>query len=388
MRQIFFATLATLAALATSAQQALWQSAPVTSPVIHGDNTVTFNVKAPDATIVEIVGDFPDADGKSTVATMSRDSLGVWSYTTPTPLTPELYCYNLRVNGLKVNDPANVHLLRDGSTVVNIFLIEDGRDGLYGVADMPHGSVSKVWHDSPELGIRRRMTVYTPPGYADTTSSFPVLYLLHGMGGDENAWEEHGRATQIFDNLIARGAMRPMVVVMPNGNAALEAAPGQGSDGLTVPRFDLPKTMEGSFEAAFPEIVDYVDSHYRTVAQADSRAIAGLSMGGFHAMHISKAYPGTFGYVGLFSAAVDPRNKPTWDVYDDIDARLKRQFDDGVQLYWIAIGSDDFLYKENEALRSRLDSLALPYTYRESSGGHSWQNWRIYLSEFLPLLFK
>ena len=214
------------------------------------------------------------------------------------------------------------------------------------------------------------------------------VYLLHGMGGDENAWSELGRATQIMDNLIAQGKAEPMIVVMPNGNASQEAAPGETSQGLAQPSFMLPKTMDGSFECAFPEIVNFIDKTYRTRRHKASRAIAGLSMGGFHAMHISKEYPDMFDYVGLFSAAVFRGEAEKSDVYAGMEDKLKTQFAKRPKLYWIAIGCEDFLYEENVEYRKLLDSNSFPYEYYESADGHIWKNWRIYLSQFATKLFK
>lgn len=165
-----------------------------------------------------------------------------------------------------MNDPSNVYQIRDVATVTSIFIVGGGQADLYKVNDVPHGTVSKVWYDSPSLGMRRRMTVYTPAGYENNGKArYPVLYLLHGMGGDEQAWMELGRASQILDNLIAQGKAKPMIVVMPNGNASQEAAPGETSNGLVQPQFNLPKTMDGTYETSFPEIIEYVDSHYRTI---------------------------------------------------------------------------------------------------------------------------
>ena len=174
-------------------------------------------------------------------------------------------------------------------SVTNVFLIGGGRADLYKVCDVPHGTVSKVWYNSPTLGIDRRLTVYTPAGYEQGSKRYPVFYLLHGMGGDENAWSELGRAAQILDNLIAQGKAEPMIVVMTNGNAALQAAPGESPLGYAAPSLQLPKTMEGSFETAFPDVVNFVDATYRTQRNKHARAIGGLSMGGYHSMHISRS---------------------------------------------------------------------------------------------------
>ena len=377
--------MALLMPVAALAQQALWGNAPVVSPEIHENKTVTFRLRAPKAVKVQVTGDFL-AKG---VADLVENKEGVWEYTTPEPLKPELYGYTFLVDGLKINDPSNVYMIRDVATITNVFIIGGERANLYKVNDVPHGMVSKVWYDSPSLGMDRRLTIYTPAGYETSGKQYPVFYLLHGMGGDENAWSELGRATQILDNLIAQGKAEPMIVVMTNGNAALEAAPGESSLGWEKqPTFQLPKTMEGSFEMHFPEVVKFVDKHYRTKANKKNRAIAGLSMGGFHSLHISKQYPDMFNYVGLFSAAIMPGKNASSPVYEDMEGKLATQFAKKPALYWIAIGKTDFLYKANVEYRKLLDEKGYPYEYFENEDGHIWRNWRIYLSEFAPKLFK
>ena len=218
-----------------------------------------------------------------------------------------------------------------------------------------------------------------------------MLYLLHGIGGDENAWSELGRAAQILDNLIAQGKAEPMLVVMTNGNISQEACPGETSEGFKVPTMMLPKTMEGSFETAFPDVVKFIEKTYRVKKDKAHRAIAGLSMGGFHSLFISINNPDLFGYVGLFSAAVDqqqadPNGFP--NIYADRNKKIDALFAKKPQLFWIGIGKTDFLFKNNNDLRAYLDSQHHKYTYLETEGGHIWRNWRIYLSEFTPLLFK
>jgi enterochelin esterase-like enzyme len=190
-----------------------------------------------------------------------------------------------------------------------------------------------------------------------------------------------------MDNLIAQGKAKPMIVVMPNGNVIQDAAPGEGSLGFYKPVFMAPKTMDGNYEANFMDIIKFVEENYRVIADKSHRAIAGLSMGGFHTMHISRYYPNTFDYMGLFSAALMPREDATGKVYNDIDGTLKNQMDNGYQLYWIAIGKTDFLYDANKEYMAKLDAMKMPYEYVESEGGHIWGNWRVYLMEFAPQLF-
>jgi enterochelin esterase family protein len=367
------------------AQQALWGGQDIVSPEIHADGTVTFRFLAPKAVKVELTGDFLLGEG---VAALKEGKDGLWEYTTPAPLAPELYSYAFIVDGLKCIDPNNVFINRDVASLTNIFIIKGGRGDLYSVNDVPHGSLTRRWYDSPTLGMTRRITVYTPPGYEKGGQRYPVFYLLHGMGGDEEAWITLGRTVQILDNLIARGLAKPMIVVMTNGNAAQEAAPGESSLGLYKPGMRLPKTMDGSMESSFPDVIRFIDASYRTIAGKSGRAIAGLSMGGFHSLHISKEYPDRFDYVGLFSAAILPNEGVESPVYGNLDEKLKIQFGKNPRLYWIAIGKTDFLYKANEDFRRKLDAAAYPYTYYESEEGHIWKNWRIYLTEFVPMLFK
>lgn len=393
MKRLTALTVALLIGVTMFAQQALWGTAPVVSPEIHDNNTVTFRFKAPKAVRVQLTGDFLPVQKNAKfeapgIVDLKEGQEGVWEYTTPEPLKPELYSYSFIVDGLRMNDPANVYLIRDVSTLTNVFIIGGDRADFYKVNPVPHGTVSRIWYDSPALGLERRMTVYTPVGYETSGKRYPVLYLLHGMGGDEEAWISLGRTAQILDNLIAQGKAKPMIVVMPNGNASQEAAPGESSRGMVPPTIQLPKTMEGSYEQAFPEIVKFIDKNYRTIKSKSGRAIAGLSMGGFHSLHISKQYPDMFNYIGLFSAAIMPNKEVSSPIYENMEGKLKVQFDKNPALYWIAIGKTDFLYKANEEYRKLLDEKGYKYTYYESDEGHIWKNWRIYLTEFVPMLFR
>lgn len=396
MKKIILFAAAAVMTLAANAQQALWGASQIVSPEVHPDNTVTFRLKAPNAKEVKVTGDFlptekiktpfGEFDGPGSAA-LVKNADGVWEYTCPA-LSPELYSYTFIVDGLRMPDPSNVHQIRDTASITNVFLIDGDYASNYKIADVPHGTVSKVWYHSDVLGKDRRLTVYTPAGYEKGDKNYPVFYLLHGMGGDENAWSELGRASQVLDNLIAAGKAEPMIVVMTNGNAAQQAAPGESPLGFVAPTTNLPMTMEGTFETHFPDVVNFVDKNYRTKADKANRAIAGLSMGGYHSLHISKQYPDMFDYVGLFSAAILPNNDVKSDIYADFDGKLKTQFEKNPKLYWIAIGDKDFLYQANTDFRKMLDDKGYKYTYRESPDGHIWKNWRIYLTEFVPQLFK
>ena len=371
---------ASMMVLTSSAQQELWGGANG-APLIQGDNTVTFAIKAPDAQQVQVQLDYGEP------VTMQRDTAGVWTHTTQV-LPPDLYLYNYVVDGVKTLDPENVYIMRDVATVKNMFFIDGEQSRLYQAQDVPHGNVSAVWYDSPRVGKKRRMMIYTPAGYEQGKTRYPVFYLLHGSGGDETVWLHQGQAAQVLDNLIASGKAVPMIVVMPNGNVDEHAAPGSDQRGLVTPTFNHKQWMEGSFESSFADIMNYVEKHYRTIKNKKGRAIAGLSMGGFHSLYISANPPRDFGYVGLFSAAIRPMRGVESPIYDNLEEKLAEQFKQGVNLYWIGIGNDDFLYQPNKQYRALLDGKGYPYTYVESKGGHEWRNWRLYLTQFVPLLFK
>ena len=402
MRKWMFFAVLCLTGVAAQAQQNLnWGQGPqVASPDVHADNSVTFNLIAPEAQKVQITGDFLPPKkveyGGNTyempgVADLVKNDKGVWTLTTE-PLQPELYTYNMLVDGVKIIDPLNVYNIRDINNLFSVLLIGGNqRADLYKVNKVAHGTVSKIWYESPTAGLTRRLTVYTPAGYETSGKEYPVLYLLHGIGGDENAWSELGRAAQIMDNLIAQGKAEPMLVVMTNGNISQEACPGETSEGFRVPTMMLPKTMEGSFETAFPDVVKFVEKTYRVKKDKAHRAIAGLSMGGCHSLFISINYPDLFDYVGLFSAAVDRQqnNQEGYpNIYVDRNQKIDRLFSKHPKLFWIGIGKTDFLIQSNNDLRAYLDSKNHKYTYLETEGGHIWRNWRIYLTEFTPLLFK
>lgn len=398
MKKIATLFAAAFVGVSAFAQQALWGGPQVESPVLNADGTVTFRYLAPKAVKVTVSGDFLptrkiqtpygefDAPG---VAELKEGQNGVWEYTTDFKPAPEMYSYTFNVDGLNLIDNNNIWVNRDIASMTSTFIVPGGRADLYKVQDVPHGTVSKVWYDSKAAGFRRRMSVYTPAGYNPCGKTrYPVLYVLHGIGGDENAWLELGRAAQIMDNLIAQGKAEPMIVVFTNGNISQEAAPGENSTGYTRPTTRLPKTMEGSFEASFPEIVKFIDNNYKTIAGKQGRAICGLSMGGFHTLYISLNYPDMFNYSGMFSAAIGVSEQQMCPMYDNFDAKLAEYFSKKPALLWIGCGNTDFLYKANIDFMEKMNQAGYPYTYRESEGGHIWRNWRIYLSEFVPLLFK
>ncbi len=390
MKKLISSLFVLVAAMSMNAQQNVsFREGKLVSPVVNADHTVTFRLQAPKAKTVKVVADWEANKG---TGEMKKGKDGVWTYTSP-QLPSEMYTYRFDIDGVVGLDPVNPFTRRDVGNVFSIFYVGDGCADYYQVHDVAHGQVRTVWYHSNAVNADRRMNIYLPPTYGKTDEKFPVFYLLHGSGGDENAWVELGNIARIMDNLIAEGKCKPMIVVIPNGNFGKQAAAGETYENLDykpVMTNFLPHYKDGSYETAFPEIVNYVDATFNTIADKAHRAIAGLSMGGMHTLMISANYPDLFDYVGLYSAGVnftgiDMEGIPA---YANLDAKLAAQAKKGVKCYWIAIGKDDFLYDHNQALMKRMDKDGLKYIYHESTRGHLWSNWRQYSLEFIPRLFK
>lgn len=363
------------------------QSSRAVPPQINKDNSVTITCKAPEARLVQVVGEL--SSGQAT-RDMVRDTNGVWSYTT-SPLESEMYYYLLKIDGVSVTDPINSACILDGGSHYNYVIVPGGVGDLYIPQQVPHGSVHKVWYTSKGLGYDRRMAIYTPPGYEQSKKKYPVLYLLHGSGGNEESWLTFGRTAQIMDNLLAQGKIEPMIVVMTSGATKSQAAPGEcPGDGLYSPVSG--SSYDTSYEVQFQDVLDYVESSFRVIRKKSGRAIAGLSMGGEQAFQTALNYPDTFDYVGIFSGVPRVRdikgNELKVEIYENTLAKLDKEFHNGLQLYYIAVGVNDSLYGNSKWLRETLDAKGYPYVYNESTGGHSWRNWRLYLIDFSQKLFR
>jgi enterochelin esterase-like enzyme len=398
----------------------------ITSPEVLPDNKVTFRLRAPNATEVTVSGDFPDGRNVK----MTKDADGVWSATVG-PLAPELWGYNFTVNGVTTLDPSNANIRRDGTRYANIFFVDGPLSKNYQIRDVPHGNVNMVWYDSPTLKLKRRMFVYTPAGYEDSKGTYPVLYLLHGAGGDEDAWFNMGRAALIMDGLIADKQAKPMLVVMTNGNGYQQMAPGfgptprvEGAMPMPAPRGAGPGApgapgapapgaaaappaappaaaaapgapgqapgaragggagamMGGLFpESIVKDVIPYIEKHYRVLPKKTGRAIAGLSMGGGHTLAASNAHPESFDYIGVFSMGTR----------DDITDKLQAIKKAGLKFYYVGCGQADQICVEgSKNLDALLTKVGIDHTFKFNEGGHTWNNWRIYLSELAPKLFQ
>ncbi|MEZ5071316.1 MAG: alpha/beta hydrolase-fold protein [Bacteroidales bacterium] len=356
----------------------------IVSPDLRADGSISFSLHAPTAQTVAVSGSWM-AWGET--LPMTNDGQGVWSATTPT-LPSSMYHYNFVLDGVTILDPANPRAMRDGTRYASTLIVPGQASDVFQVNPVPHGSLTKVWYDSPSLKLKRRMYVYTPPGYEDSGETYPVLYLLHGGGGDEDAWTSLGRANYILDNLIAQGKARPMIIVMPNGNpdqkaAITETDPQPGADRLIIASAEFPNSLVA-------DIIPWVESHYRIVPDPAHRAIAGLSMGCLHTQIASLNHPELFEYMGLFSLGLHPDDpnlkeimKPLIAAYDRNLKTLEKNY----KLFYIGCGTEDFCFEGVQNLRRKLDENQFVYEYNESGGGHTWANWRDYLADYLPRIF-
>lgn len=378
MKKIFALAAVALMAIAPMSAQELanfnfGRTKQVKSPEIKGDS-VTFRLSANYATVVTLTGNWDPTYGSTP---MKKGNDGVWELTMALP-EPEIYTYNFVVDGVAVNDPQNYMVQRDGTRYLNMLMVPGERTAPYN--ETAHrGTVSYKWYDSKILGINRRVTVYTPYGYEKSGKKYPVLYLLHGAGGDEEAWSSMGRAAQILDNLIEQGKAEPMIVVMPNGNPNQQAAATMGLPTSQM-NFRDPQFANAYVRSLCEEIVPFIQKEYRTIAKPEKRAIAGLSMGGGHTIAASQLYPSMFDYICPLSMGAAPS--------DESIKQLQGLKKDGYKLYWLACGNTDFLFERAKQLDQTLTEQGLDHTFYVSEGGHTWANWRLYLQTFAPLLFK
>lgn len=368
-------------------------TARIVSPEVNGTK-ITFRFTAPKAIKVILNGGFlPLKEVKSATATMmvaapvemTEGANGVWESTVDN-VAPDFYTYTFTVDGIRMLDPNNLQTVRDGQNTSSVVIIAGEKSNLYLEATEKKGTLSKVWYPSPAFGKERRMYVYTPFGYGETTKKYPVLYLQHGGGGDEDAWTSLGRACQIMDNLIAQGKAVPMIVVMPNASPNQYASPDVMSPivGPTVTQQDMESEVFHSggnyVKDLMEDIIPYVETHYSVIKSKDSRAIAGLSMGGIYTLYTTARYPDKFGYIGVLSMGFTAKR--------DVVAELTPVKTAGYKLYWVGCGKTDMAYANAERLLKGLNDMGMKYTYFDQIGGHNWDTWRVCLKEFAPLLFK
>lgn len=379
------ALLASLMILAGASAQEIGNTrrARIVSPEFTSTGIV-FRLQAPDASDVKLSGSWDEP------VAMKKDSQGVWSVEIAS-LPADLYFYSFEVDGVRLCDPANPSMQRDGVSYRSIFIV-DGPESADFKEASERGDVSSVWYDSPTLGMKRRMLIYTPAEYKKPLGKlYPVLYLLHGGGGDEEAWTSMGRAAQILDNLIASGKAEPMLVVMPNGNADEACASVLSMPGDPASSIANEHESDLYVTSLVRDIIPYVESHYRVMRKKEGRAISGLSMGGGHTVRTNYLFPGMFGYICPQSTGAHPHNqKGTAYAFDDatLDLYLEGIKNAGYKLFWLGCGTEDPWYEEAVEFDRLLTKHEMPHVFHVSGGGHEWKNWRQYLDTIVPLLFK
>ena len=344
------------------------------------DGRVAFRLCAPSAREVAVVSfEIPGVpsglDGKPAGLPMSLDAAGYWSAETAVAAPSGYYAYGFRVDGVTMADPMATEFAREQRGVRSTFAVR-GADNAWEryQPQVPHGLVAQIRYASRSLGIERRAHVYLPPGYERGGSRrYPVLYLVHGAFDSDAAWIAKGHANDILDNLIAAGAVTPMIVVMP--------------DGHTPDRPGLVRLANDDFAAdLLQDLVPYIDARFRTQPRAAARAMAGLSMGGAHTLYTGLPRPEVFGSIGVFSIAL---------LTDAEITQYRARFDRGLRaransggVFLLAMGRDDGIHGLLAGTRRIFDDYGIRYEYLETDGGHDWRNWRDYLRAFAPQLFR
>jgi enterochelin esterase family protein len=338
------------------------------SPEVAADGRITFRFYAPKAASVSVIPWF--GDDRPPMAMTKADD-GVWSVTTE-PIAPGAYRYRFTVDGATVPDPRNPQTGAMNREMTSLVAVPGGADDVSTYhAGIPHGAVVMQHYDSAVAGPERRLHVYLPPGYSKG-KDYPVLYLLHGGGDGDLGWLTEGHAAEILDNLIAQGKAKPMVVVFPDGiikGSWPMGEPEQDKFGLEL------RTV----------IVPLIEAHYNVSKRSEDRALAGLSMGGIQTLNIALLHTDEFRYVGVFSSGWFP------DTLKSFEAKYGGQLKantDRLKLLWIAHGKTDIARANSLAMIKMLQNRGATLTWEETPGGHTMVNWRRYLSEFAPLLFR
>jgi enterochelin esterase-like enzyme len=386
MRSISFLLYSSLCMLTLLGVKVLAQDKPaqtpppqrppqLVSPEVHADGSVTFRFRAPNALEAKL-----EREGVEPIA-MQKDEQGVWSVTTA-PLNPDYYGYSILVDGARSLDPSNPMLVPNLLNPDSAVHVPGPLSLPWELNDVPHGEIHHHFYKSAVAGDDRDYYVYTPAGYdpAAKKKTYPVLYLLHGFSDDASGWTAVGHANVILDNLIAQGKAKPMIVVMPLGYGTMEMIRlGWGAWSHTDVRDANFKKFS---EALLTEVMPQVENEYRITKDRNSRAIAGLSMGGSESLLTGLNNLDKFSWVGAFSSGGIPEDFQ--NDFPALDAKANQQ----LHLLWIACGTEDHLITINRNLREWLKTKGVKMTEIETPGMHTWMVWRRNLSEFAPLLFR
>jgi enterochelin esterase-like enzyme len=367
------------------------QGPTVNSPEVMQGGRIVFRIFAPKAASVELSSS--DMLGMTSQGPQfTKAENGVWEATAG-PVQPGAYRYAFMVDGVSVVDPRNPSVSESNNNAWSMVYVPGS--AFQDSGKVPHGAIATIYYYSSALSRDRRMHVYTPPGYETGSQKYPVFYLLHGAMDCDDSWSTVGRAGFILDNLIVAKKAKPMIVVMPAGHTSTSfRMEGGGGMGAMVDEFS---------QDFVRDIVPYVESHYRVLTDRGSRAIAGLSMGGMQTLSITLSDLGKYSYIGVFSSGVfggapkaptapgaaAPKASPAPDFEQQHAAVLDNAgLKKDLKLLWFATGSEDFLLNTTQATVDMLKKHGFSPVYKETGGGHTWSNWREYLNEFAPQLFK
>jgi enterochelin esterase-like enzyme len=343
---------------------------PVVSPEVLPGNRVVFRLRARNAKEVLLA-----REGARRVP-MAKDTQGVWSIATD-PLEPDYYGYSFIVDGVALIDPMNPMTRSNLLNAQSVVHVPGAASLPWETNRVPHGIVHHHFYRSQAVGDERDFFVYTPPGYdARATIFYPVLYLQHGYSGDARGWL-NGPSNVILDNLIAEGKARPMLLVMSLGYGVPGFVQRIGPD-LSL----MKRNYDGFRDALLTEVIPEVEKSYRVAKDRNSRALAGLSMGGAESLYVGLNAANVFAWIGSFSAGgmLEDYNAG----YPSLDSKVN----DKLRLLWIACGTDDPLIDENRKFREWLTSRGVKFTAIETPGMHTWMVWRRNLAAFAPLLFR
>ena len=348
------------------------QPARIVSPEVAADRRVTFRLAAPQAREIVLSGEFMPGSKP-----FEKDANGLWTLTIG-PLEPEIYHYNVTIDGVRTIDPNNPDVKTGStpSTISSILEVRGNQPAFYDAQTADHGEVRSLRYTSQSLSTERRLTVYLPPEYdRDPQARYPVLYLLHGANADETAWHRLGRVNLILDNLRPSGRAKPFIVVMPFGYGVPPNLPAQPGENTAKFGRDL-----------IDDVIPLIESRFRTIADRDHRALVGLSMGGGEALTIGLNHLELFSHVGGFSAAVGSAAAfPKTYASLIADGKTSNQ---KLRLLWVGCGKEDGIFDASKSFSEFLTQHHIRHTFHESSGAHTWMVWRRYLNEIAPLLFQ
>jgi len=349
--------------------------ARLVSPEVQADGRVTFRFRSPNAAKVEL-----SLEGRRDPTPMQKDDQGVWSVTIG-PLEPDFYGYAFVQDGVELVDPSN-SLIKPNLLTQESEVHVPGNGLPWEAANIVHGEIHHLFYRSKIAADDRNVFVYTPPGYDPSNQrEYPVLYLLHGFSDDASGWTAVGRAHVIFDNLITEGKAKPLIAVMPLGYGDRDVI-RRGRDSWSDK--DLARRNLSKFtDILLGEVLPQVEASYRVKKDRESRAIAGLSMGGAESLLTGLNHLDQFAWVGAFSSGgMDLRDFDT--EFPNLDASANKK----LKLLWIACGTDDRLITINRQLKSWLKDKGVQFSDIETAGMHTWMIWRRNLSAVAPLLFR